>query len=100
MVEPRPLSFLGIDVASKLGACWKCMTLSAMLMVVSGVLLMVAARTAPGGVVLLTSLPFGFFVGLTGSHAAAFVLRRVSREQAPPDPAPDARPCCGGAKAS
>lgn len=81
-------------LASRLGACWKCMALSAFLLTASLAALLVPSERFPVAAVF-ASMASGFFMTLTATHMLMFLIRRVvrSRERLPHRHL--TRTCCG-----
>lgn len=80
---------------SPLGACWKCMTLSAGLLAASAGVLAAVVAWLPPVAAFLASLATGFFAVFTGAHVLMFILRRraAAHHRAPRD-RNAARGCC------
>ena len=82
-------------LASKLGACWKCMALSSSLLALSLATLLLAIERLPDLAVLLAAMSSGFFAAFTGAHVLVLAARRALRARDGRLPQERARSCCG-----
>ena len=67
-------------LASRLGACWKCMGLCFLLLAVS-LMALLASLELLTATVVLTSIASGFFAVLSTAHVMMFFVRRVIRSR-------------------